>query len=90
MAFVRNVGREPEHVKIILQDGTTAWVRVMARNKGVTLPEGAKVCPRWNVQNGQNIRHFQSATPAWTTNVRAPEEKSDTVAAPQETTKGGE
>lgn len=89
MAFMRNVGRDAEHVKIILEDGTPTWVRVMPRNKGVTLPEGATVCPRWNVQYGQNIRHFESNSPAWSTNVRQPEPEPAPTAAPEEI-KGGE
>lgn len=70
MAFVRNVGRVAENVKIYLKDGTPAYIRVMPRNKGVKLPEGATVCSRWHVQNGQNMRHFDTDTPAWSTNTK--------------------
>jgi hypothetical protein len=71
MAFTRNTGRVAENMKITLADGTTAWVRVMPRNKGVTLPEGASIDPRWHVQHGQNVKHFTSGSPEWSTKADA-------------------
>jgi hypothetical protein len=68
MAFIRNVGRVAEHVGLILKNGTKAFGRVMPRNKGVTLPEGAKLDPKWMALYGKNIRYFGDDTqsPGWT------------------------
>jgi hypothetical protein len=65
MAFIRNVGRVAEQVKLVLADGTTAWARVMPRNKGVVLPDGAKIDSQWSAQYGKFIKMFEGQHPAW-------------------------
>lgn len=82
MAFIRNTGRVPENVKVVLEDGTEAWVRVMPRNKGVTLADGVSIHGGWMVQEGQNVKHFDTEhAPKWHTG-------GDSVAPAVEATAG--
>lgn len=62
MALIRNIGRMAESVGIILSDGTKSTIRIMPRNKGVTIDADERVDPRWMALHGQNIRVFDDAT----------------------------
>jgi hypothetical protein len=62
MALIRNIGRMAESVGIILSDGTKSTIRIMPRNKGVTIDTDERVDPRWMALHGQNIRVFDDAT----------------------------
>jgi hypothetical protein len=43
----------------------------MTRNKGVTIPEGVTLDPHWHVQNGGDIKHFNTDhDPKWSATAR--------------------
>lgn len=58
MAVIRNIGRIALPVGIILKDGTKAFTRVMPRNKGVKLKDGAILDPHWMALHGKDIKVF--------------------------------
>lgn len=48
---VKVLGRVARQVGIVLKNGKSTSVRIMPRNKGVFLPDGATVDPRWQAAN---------------------------------------
>lgn len=79
MAVIRNVGRTAIPVGLILADGTKASVRVMPRNKGVTLDPGASVDPNWKALKGQYIIEFTDEQIAAAALIKQPEGSIATV-----------
>jgi hypothetical protein len=60
---VKNTGRVPKQVSIVLADGTKTCIRVMPRTrKGVTLPEGSKIDGNWMALEGQGIILWEDKT----------------------------
>lgn len=86
--LVKNTGRVPKQVGIVLADGTQTTIRVMHRSrKGVELPPDATIDGNWLALNGKGIIVYES-TPVVTNTAPAPKapaeaEKAETVADPE-------
>lgn len=48
---ISNVSSIPQQVGIVLADGRVGTVRIMARVRGVQLPNGSVLDPRWEALN---------------------------------------
>jgi hypothetical protein len=84
---VKNSGRVPKHVWLIMADGAKASIRVMARTrKPVTLPDGAKVDPNWMALEGQGIIVFEDKVVPVTTEPNTGQQATATVEAEAATT----
>lgn len=68
---ISNVSSIPQQVGIVLADGRVGTVRIMARVRGVQLPNGSVVDPRWEALNPGVIvkvpeqSDIQLATPSY-------------------------
>lgn len=57
---VKNTGRVPKQVSLILKDGRKTCISVMPRTrKGITLPDGAKIDGNWLALEGDGILSWE-------------------------------